>query len=75
MDTWKFAENLGCPHTDAVGVLISLEAEDMVKSSLLQSQYLVVSKEGQGVSSIRKNYAFFGRSMARNARPITTRAL
>lgn len=48
-DTWSFAEGLGCPHTDLVGVLISLEAEDMLRSSLLQTQYLVVSKEGLGV--------------------------
>ena len=50
-DTWGFAETLGCPHTDVVGVLISLEAEEMVKSKLLQTMYFVVSSEGQQVGS------------------------
>ena len=50
MDTWGFAEKLGCPHTDTVGVLISLEAEEMLKSKLLQTTYFVVSQEGQRVS-------------------------
>eukprot|EP00903_Cladosiphon_okamuranus_P008928 g8546.t1 len=48
-DTWDFAEKLGCPHTDTVGVLISLEAEEMLKSKLLQTTYFVVSPEGQRV--------------------------
>lgn len=51
-DTWGFAEELGCPHTDVVGVLISLEAEEMLKSKLLQTMYLVVSTEGQGVGGL-----------------------
>lgn len=49
VDTWGLAESLGCPHNDLVGVLISLEAEDMLKSQLLQTMYFVVSDEGQGV--------------------------
>lgn len=49
MDTWGFAGTLGCPHTDIVGVLISLEAEEMLKSKLLQTTYFVVSAEGQRV--------------------------
>ena len=50
-DTWGFAETLGCPHTDVVGVLISLEAEEMLKSKMLQTMYFVVSSEGQRVGS------------------------
>lgn len=41
---------MGCPHTDTVGVLISLEAEEMLKSKLLQTTYFIVSAEGQRVS-------------------------
>lgn len=51
-DTWGLAESLGCPHNDLVGVLISLEAEDMLKSQLLQTMYFVVSDEGQGVRAL-----------------------
>ena len=50
-NTWELAEGLGYPHTDLVGALISLEAEDMVKSQLLQTTYFIVSSEGQGVRS------------------------
>lgn len=44
---------MGSPHTDTVGVLISLEAEEMLKSKLLQTTYFVVSPEGQRVSVIQ----------------------
>ncbi|CAB1114113.1 unnamed protein product [Ectocarpus sp. CCAP 1310/34] len=48
-DTWGFAEAMGCPHTETVGVLISLEAEEMLKSKKLETTYFVVSAEGQRV--------------------------
>ncbi|CAM9546722.1 unnamed protein product, partial [Ectocarpus sp. 13 AM-2016] len=48
-DTWGFAQAMGCPHTETVGVLISLEAEEMLKSKKLETTYFVVSAEGQRV--------------------------
>lgn len=59
-DTWEFAESVGCPHTETVGVLISLEAEEMLKSKLLQTTYFTVSAEGQKVRVSKKRvFGFF----------------